>query len=145
MPITRWPPLPILYVTPVETMTSPPSCKLCSQSEMVHFLKSVGSNGLLYHAQFAYAHASFSRLGKHYLYVAVGKTRILPELLPNQNVVFNSRSRRSSLSVRVSASTPMASVPLGAGSSACALRGASATGLVTPAIFSQVTLRPHVI
>ena len=58
----------------------------------------------------------------------------IPKLLPVQNVVFDLRSRRSSLSVRVFTSTPMFSVPLGAGSGACSLCGAPATVFVAPAI-----------
>ena len=56
---------------------------------------------------------------------------------------FISRLRRNSPSVRVLASTTMLSVPLDASFRACALRGAPATGFVTPAILSQVTLRPR--
>ena len=112
---------------------------------MVHFLKSVGSNGLPYHTQFTYAPVSFSQLDMHYSYVAFRKTHFLPKLLSDQNVIFNSRSRRSSLSARILVSSPILSVPLGAGSSACALRGAPATGLVTPVILSQVTLYPQSI
>ena len=45
-------------------------------------------------------------------------------------------SLRRSLSLRVIASTPRLSVPFGASSGTCALCGALATDLVTPAIFA---------
>ena len=65
------------------------------------------------------------------------KFDFIPKLLPVQNAIFDLSSRRSSLSVRAFASTPMLSVSLGAGSGACALRGTPATGLVNPAIFRR--------
>ena len=58
----------------------------------------------------------------------------LSGLLPYQSVVFHLRSRRSSHSVRVFASTPMLSVLLGAGSGAWALRGPPAADFVNSAI-----------
>ena len=99
MPIVRRPLFPIVYVAPVETMTSP-GCKLFSQSETVHLLESLGSNGFPCRTQFAYAPAGFSQHGTHYSYVAFGKTHVQLKLLPDQNVVFNSRLRRSFLSAR---------------------------------------------
>ena len=130
-------PLPIVYIAPIKTITSPPAFRLFYCAVMFEFLESVGNNGLLHHTQFLCALASFSRFGKHYSYVAFGKIHFLPKLLPVQNVVFNLRSRRSSLSVRVFASTPRLSVPPGAGCGACALRGALATGLITSAILRR--------
>ena len=66
-------------------------------------------------------------------------------LLLDQNVAFDLRSRRSSLFVRVFASTPRLSVLPGAGSGACALRGTPATVFVTFCSPLQVTLRPRSI
>ena len=78
-----------------------------------------------------------SRFGKHYCYFAFRKIHCIPKLLPVQNVVFDLRSARSSLPVRAFASTPMLSVPLGAGSGACGFRGTPATGLVNAAILRR--------
>ena len=127
-------PLSIVYITPIEIITSPPGCKLFYYAEMPQFLEAVGSNSLPQHTQFPYAPTSFSRFGKYCSYATCGRIYFIPKLPPVQNVVFESRSRRSSLSVKVFASTPMLSVPLGAGSGACDLRGAPATILVTPAV-----------
>ena len=125
-----------MYIAPVETIISP-GYKLVYFIEMPQFLQAVGSNGLPQYTQFPYALASFSRLGKHCCYVAFRKTHCLPKLLPVQIVVFDFRSRKSCLSARVFASTPMLSVLLGAGSGVCALRGTPATGLVNAAILHR--------
>ena len=125
--------LSIVYIAPIETITSPPGCKLFYYAEMPQFLETVGSNCLPQHTQFPYAPTSFSRFGKHCSYVTCGKIHFTPKLPPVQNVVFDLRSRRSSLSVRVFAFTPMLSVPLGADSGAYDLGGAPVTSLVTPA------------
>ena len=124
-------PLSIVYIAPIETITSP-GCKLFYYEEVSQFLEAVGSNGLPQHTQFPYAPTSFSRFGKHCSYVAFGKIYFISKLLPVQNVVFDFRSRKSSLFVRAFASAPMLSTPLGAGCGACALRGTPATGLVNP-------------
>ena len=128
--------LPIVYIAPIESMNSPPGCKLFYCAEMFQFLKSVDNNGLPHHTQFLYALASLSRFGLHYFYVAFGNILFLPKLLPVRNVVFNSRSR-SSLSLRVLTSTPRLSVSLSAGFGAYALRSAPVTGLVTVAILRR--------
>ena len=130
-------PLPTVYIAPIETMTSPPGYKLFYCAKMFQFLESIGNHGLPHDTQFSYALASFSRFGLHYSYVDLGDIHFLPKLLPVQNVVFDLRSMRSSLSVRVFSSTPRLSIPPGVGSGACALCGAPATVLVTPALLER--------
>ena len=69
--------------------------------------------------------------------------------VPVQNVVFDLRSGRSSLSVREFTSNSMLSVLRGAGSGACALRGTLATCLVNLADASLsvglLALRSHLL
>ena len=127
----------IVYIAPIETITSPPGCKLFYCAEMPQFLAAVGSNCLPQHTQFPCAPTSFSRLGKHCSYVTCGTIHFIPNLPPVQNVVFDLRSRTSSLSIRVFAFTPMLSVPLGAGSGAYDLSGAPVASLVTPAVLRR--------
>ena len=88
--------LSIIYIAPIETITSFPGRELFYYAEMCQFLELVGNNGLPHDTQFAYALASFSRFGKHYSYVAFGKKYFIPKLLPVQNVVFDLRSRKTS-------------------------------------------------
>ena len=130
-------PLPIVYIVSIEIITSPLGCKIFYCAEISQFFQAVVSNCLPQHAQFPYALASFSPFGKHCCYIAFRKMHCLPKLLPAQNVVFDLRSGRSSLSVRVFASTPILSVPLGASSGACVLRGFPTTGLVNPPILRR--------
>ena len=94
-------PLPIVYIASIEIITSPPGCKLFYCAEMFRFLEAVDNNGLPQHTRVPYAFASFSRFGKHYSYITFGKINFVPKLLPVQNVVFDLRSKRSALSVRV--------------------------------------------
>ena len=119
----------------IETITSPPGCKLFYCAGMSQFLEVVGNNGLPQHTQFPYAQASL-----HSATFAVMSHSVIlffTKLLSVHNVVFDLRSRRSSLPVRAFASTPMLSARLGTGSGACDLRGTPATSLINPAILCR--------
>ena len=74
-------PLYIVCIASIETITSPPGCKLFYYAEMSQFLEAVGSNGLPQHAHFPYALAIFSRFGKHCSCVAFGKNHFILKLL----------------------------------------------------------------
>ena len=53
-------PLFIAYIVLIDTIISPPGCKLFYCAEMSQFLEVVGSNDLSQHTHFPYALANFS-------------------------------------------------------------------------------------
>ena len=138
-------PLFIAYIALIKTINSPPGCKIFYCAEMSLFLEAVGSKVTIFHNTPSFRMRLQTSLDSAIIAVMSHSVFFffLTKLLPVQNIVFYSRSGRSSLTVRAFAYTPVLSVLLGAGSGACVLRVAPATGLANPAILLAVTLRPR--
>ena len=81
------------YLAPIETVAFPPGWKLFSQSEIVHFVLSVGCGNISNQNSLVHALASCSRFCMHRDYAELGETDVYHFVNRSERSVYKSSSR----------------------------------------------------